>query len=260
MSKHIGFKFSSTAAPSDDDETEIDASRLPLVRDATETDLELNTLRLMLGTDLGVARPSEVEAGAHSLCDTSAALAVAAADRGVAACLTDACSLASDSAEGMRSSCGLPSGTWIVRISGVALSISMLMEGDRGVRGDCCMEGNCGEGDRGVNGGESDDAVELAASVNSRTAEGIVVVALGGGSRPGVVGSVSLYTKNLSAVAAIQMALQRTSHSRRVFQWLSVGCRAGRQTMAPTPLRRQLRIADFSRSILGDSYRESKRT
>lgn len=219
MSKHIRFKFSTAAAPSDDDETEIDASRLPLVRDATETDLDLNTLRLMLGTDLGVARPSEVEAGAHSLCDTSAALAVAAADRGVAACLRDACSLASDSAEGMRSSCcGLPSGTWIVRISGLALSISMLMEGDRGVRGDCCMEGNCGEGDRGVNGGESDDAVELAASVNSRTAEGIVVVALGGGSRPGVVASVSLYTKNLNSVAAMQMALQRTSHSRRVFQ------------------------------------------
>lgn len=138
------------------------------MRDATETDLDLESLTL--GNDLGVALPSDIEtAAAASLCGTATTVA-ATADRGVAAWLTDACSLASDSAEGMRSSCGLPSGTWIVRISGVSSgviapeSMSMLM------------------GDRGVDGADSDDALELAASVSSRTAEGIVVVALGGGS------------------------------------------------------------------------------
>ena len=167
------------------DETETDRSLRLFVHDATETgDRSLRMfvhdaketggihIGSVLRNDTGVRLRSE----RTSLEGTGTSVTAAAAERDCrdsdAASLMEACSLTTESAESVRSSCGLPRGTWIMRIRGVSAGgviVPALMLGAR-------------DRERGVDGADSEGAVELVASVSSRSADGIVVVALGGGS------------------------------------------------------------------------------
>ena len=170
------------------DETETDRSLCLFVHDATETgDCSLRLfvhdaketggvhICSVLRNDTGVRLRSE-RTSLEGTGTSVTAAAAAAAERDCrdsdAASLMEACSLTTESAEGVRSSCGLPRGTWIMRIRGVSAGgviVPALMLGAR-------------DRERGVDGADSEGAVELVASVSSRSADGIVVVALGGGS------------------------------------------------------------------------------
>lgn len=127
-----------------------------------------------------------------ALCGTTTSVAETA-DCCIATWLTDGCSLTSDRAEGMRSSCGLPKGTCIVRIRGVSAGgviVPALMLMAR---------------DRGVDGTDSDGAPELPESVYSSTADGIVVTALGGGSWVVAPASLCVILLNESCVHHMHM-------------------------------------------------------